>query len=67
MAEVRKAIFIAVLENAEIFEHEQWEMEKDMRDLPWVWVHEPSILYNFEQWWEKQLHDRNVKKVLPYC
>lgn len=66
LAHVRRDKWAAVFEQAELTHREMWDLERDMRNVPWEWMQEPSIVYDFEQWWEKQLHIRGVKKILSY-
>jgi hypothetical protein len=63
MAGVHKTTMVAVLEGAKLTYREMYDMERDMLKLPWEWDKEPSVIYEFEAWWEKQLHVRGVKKV----
>jgi len=66
LAHVRKYMWVAVFEQSELLSRELWDLERDMRHVPWEWVQLPSFLYEFEAWWERQLHIRGVKKILPY-
>ena len=65
-SEVYRRLQVALLDGADLLQREQHELEDAMESLPWNWSLAPSILYQFERWWEKALHDQGVKKVRVY-
>jgi hypothetical protein len=42
------------------------ELEDALESVPWTWSQDPSILHQFEAWWEKALHDQGWEKVRVY-
>lgn len=50
-------IAVAMWERGELTVRDQYEVESDIRRVEWILEKEPSILYDFDQWWEKQLHE----------
>jgi hypothetical protein len=43
-------------ERGELTVIDKYEVESDIRRVEWILEKEPSILYDFDQWWEWQLH-----------
>ena len=60
---VRRHILVAVLDGADLLKRELWELEDAMENMPWTWSQDPSILHQFEVWWEKALHDIGWEKA----
>jgi hypothetical protein len=49
-------IAIALWERGELTVRDKYELEDDIQRETWILEKEPSILYEFDQWWEWQLH-----------
>lgn len=60
---VRKELRILLLEGSDLFPSELSDMRRDLRSLPWKWERAPSILYEFDKWWEWQLHMNGIREV----
>ena len=60
---VHRQIQVALLDGTDLLLREQHEVEDAMESIPWTWSQDPSILHQFEEWWEKALHDQGWEKV----
>lgn len=65
-AVVYRQLQIALLEGADLLMREVRDLEYAMDDQPWTWRQNPSILHQFEEWWEKALHDRHWERVIVH-
>lgn len=65
-AEVHRQLQIALLEGADLLMREAHELQDEMAHLPWTWSKDPNILYQFEEWWEKALHDRGWERIIVH-
>jgi len=70
MTEERSTVYrhlrVALLDGADLLPRETHELEDAMENLPWIWSLAPSILHQFEAWWEKALHDQGWEKARVY-
>ena len=63
-AAVYKTLDILLLEGAELLEHEYFDLETEMAArCKWHWREEPHFIEEFDQWFEKCLHDNGIRKV----
>ena len=60
---VYKDVEVLLYEDSDLTRHEQWDMEHELRELPWKWVCEPSFLHEFDQWFEWRCHENGWEKV----
>ncbi len=65
-SEVYRQKQVAILEGADLLPRELHELEDAMDHTPWTWKQNPSILYQFEAWWEKALHNTGWEKARVY-
>jgi hypothetical protein len=65
-SEVFRDLRVAIVDGADLTCRERHELERAMEDIPWLWRLAPSILHQFEAWWEKALHDKGLKKAHIY-
>ncbi|MHC4302788.1 MAG: hypothetical protein ACYS7Y_36480 [Planctomycetota bacterium] len=47
--------WVGVWEHGGLMDREQYELEREMRDIPWKWVRKPNFLTEFDQWFEYTL------------
>ena len=70
ITECRSKVFrhlrVAIVDGADLLVREMHELEREMDHVPWLWELAPSILHQFEAWWEKTLHDQGWEKVRLY-
>ena len=65
-AVVHRQLQIALLEGADLLTRELHDLQYAMDDQPWTWSEDPSILYQFDEWIEKALHDLNWERVIAH-
>jgi hypothetical protein len=70
ITECRSGVFrhlrVAIVDGADLLVREMHELEREMDHIPWLWKLAPSILYQFEAWWEKALHDQGWERARIY-
>jgi hypothetical protein len=60
--------WVAVVEGLKnLLQHEEWEIERDMQYLPWTPIEKPSILREFDSWfnWCAYRHTHDSKYLHP--
>jgi hypothetical protein len=68
ITECRSVVFrhlrVAIVDGADLLAREKHELEHEMDHVPWLWKLAPSILHQFEAWWEKALHDQGWERAI---
>lgn len=53
---VHREMWIGLWEDGELHIHEESNIRRALGQQPWVWRNKLNILYNFDQWWERELY-----------
>jgi hypothetical protein len=53
---VYREMWIGMWEDGNLHIHEEVEIRRELNRQPWVWRSTPRILYNFDQWWERETY-----------
>ena len=51
-----RQIEIAILEGADLFPHEEHELQRAFDGIPWAIRWPASILYEFDEWWRQAVY-----------